>query len=314
MERFQKKNLKNIQKIFEEKTGAKVSTNKRAYAPMKGMAVVCMIICILVVSAFAYDSLSGLNGDELTFDYNYKGNGIMEVIITNSSDKVLNLQQQVRFESWKGGTVNGNAKELKLSKTTVLPHTTEKIEIDFSKGFDIEELEKGLPKGDWYYLVFTNNNFVFGQDWMCSVGFKGKQDDSTTVTTSIESEEESTVPAEYKLRFDDWLWPTESTTVCGNYTDHINISGNTGDDVYSVADGVVLETGFDTVYGNYVIMDFGNGVTVKYGHLKKILVESGDNLSSGKKIAILGQSGMATGPNLSFAVYADGEAVNPLSE
>ena len=204
--------------------------------------------------------------------------------------------------------------ELKLSKTTVLPHTTEKIEIDFSKGFDIEELEKGLPKGDWYYLVFTNNNFVFGQDWMCSVGFKGKQDDSTTVTTSIESEEESTVPAEYKLRFDDWLWPTESTTVCGNYTDHINISGNTGDDVYSVADGVVLETGFDTVYGNYVIMDFGNGVTVKYGHLKKILVESGDNLSSGKKIAILGQSGMATGPNLSFAVYADGEAVNPLSE
>ena len=67
-----------------------------------------------------------------------------------------------------------------------------------------------------------------------------------------------------------------------------------------------METGFDTVYGNYVIMDFGNGVTVKYGHLKKILVESGDNLSSGKKIAILGQSGMATGPNLSFAVYADG--------
>lgn len=80
-----------------------------------------------------------------------------------------------------------------------------------------------------------------------------------------------------------------------------------------MADGVVTETAFESLYGNYIVLDLGDGITVKYGHLLEIEVSEGDEIVKGQVIATLGQTGMATGPNLSFAVTIDGEEVNPLT-
>lgn len=128
--------------------------------------------------------------------------------------------------------------------------------------------------------------------------------------------------AESHLMETEWLWPTVSEKISspfgqqrnGAVSDHINIAGNEGDEVYAVGDGSITETGFDSVYGNYIVMDLGEGVTVKYGHLKEILVETGETAQAGAVIGLLGKTGMATGPNLSFAMYQDGEAVNPVKE
>ena len=94
----------------------------------------------------------------------------------------------------------------------------------------------------------------------------------------------------------------------------ISVKGKEGDDVFAVADGTVMETGFDSKDGNYIVLQVEKGITVKYGHLKDIKVEAGQQVKAGKKIGKLGKTGMATGPSLSFAVYVDGEAVNPLEE
>lgn len=123
-------------------------------------------------------------------------------------------------------------------------------------------------------------------------------------------------------KFEDWTWPTVSKTISstfgmqrnGTNSDHINIAGEKGDEIYAVAAGSVTETGYVSTYGNYVVIDLGNGITVKYGHLKDVFVEQGVDVEQGQKIATLGATGMATGPNLSFAVYINGEAVNPLAE
>jgi hypothetical protein len=42
--------------------------------------------------------------------------------------------------------------------------------VNLSKAYDMDTLEQPLTD-DWYYFVLTNNNFIFGQDWMCSVDF-----------------------------------------------------------------------------------------------------------------------------------------------
>ena len=83
--------------------------------------------------------------------------------------------------------------------------------------------------------------------------------------------------------------------------------------MYAVANGTVIETGFDVNIGNYIILDLGNNITIKYGHLSEISVEEGDSVKQGKKIGELGKTGMATGYNLYFAVYESGETVNPLA-
>ena len=79
-----------------------------------------------------------------------------------------------------------------------------------------------------------------------------------------------------------------------------------------MADGLVEETGFDPTYGNYVLIELESGITIKYGHLQDILVNTGEWLMQGQEIGKLGKSGMATGPNLAFFIYKNGEAIDPL--
>ena len=123
------------------------------------------------------------------------------------------------------------------------------------------------------------------------------------------------------LIYSNWIWPTVSQRVSvlygeqknGTDSDHINIAGTVGDEIYAVADGVVIETAFESTYGNIIVMDLGDGITVKYGHLEDIKVSEGDEIRQGQVIATLGQTGMATGPNLLFAVTINGKEVNPLT-
>lgn len=124
------------------------------------------------------------------------------------------------------------------------------------------------------------------------------------------------------LVYSDRLWPTGSQRVStfygeqrnGAYSDHINIAGTAGEEIYAVADGVVVQIAFEHIYGNTIIVDLGDGIMVQYGHLQKIMVSEGDTLQQGQVIATLGQTGMATGPNLLFSVTVNGEKINPLVE
>ena len=123
------------------------------------------------------------------------------------------------------------------------------------------------------------------------------------------------------LAYPDWVWPTISQSVSkpygeqgnGTYSDHINIVGALGDEIYAVADGAIIETGFERTYGNFIVVDLGNGITVKYGHLDESKVSTGDEIQQGQVIATLGKTGIATGPNLLFEVTVNGEKVNPLA-
>lgn len=123
-----------------------------------------------------------------------------------------------------------------------------------------------------------------------------------------------------ELAFKDWLWPTESTTISstfgvegnGRFSDHINIKGEQGDAVFAIVEGVITAVGFDSELGNYIVLKVTDKLEVKYGHLDDILVEEGQAVSQGDNIAALGKTGMATGPNLYFAVCENGEAINPI--
>ena len=63
--------------------------------------------------------------------------------------------------------LSGNAV---FHNTKIPAQSSSVMTIDLSGAYDIEQLEKPL-ENDWYYFVLTNNHFVFGQDWMCSVTF-----------------------------------------------------------------------------------------------------------------------------------------------
>jgi murein DD-endopeptidase MepM/ murein hydrolase activator NlpD len=84
---------------------------------------------------------------------------------------------------------------------------------------------------------------------------------------------------------------------------------------YSVMDGVVLEAGPSSGYGNAVYIQHDNGDVTVYGHMEKILVEPGQVVRAGDTIALLGNRGRSTGPHLHFEVHVgglNGQKIDPI--
>jgi murein DD-endopeptidase MepM/ murein hydrolase activator NlpD len=92
----------------------------------------------------------------------------------------------------------------------------------------------------------------------------------------------------------------------------IDLTAPTGTSVFAALDGEVILAGKHKQYGNYVVVDHGNGVVTLYAHHKVNLVSPGDIVRRGQKIAEVGRTGNATGPHLHFELKVDGLQRNPL--
>lgn len=134
----------------------------------------------------------------------------------------------------------------------------------------------------------------------------------------------------------DLLWPVETRTVSSAWGPRmrsktvrvskkakrkvryrgthkgVDLTAPMGTDVVAAMDGQVIASGRDKGYGNYVVIDHGNGVTTLYGHHTRNFVQEGEVVRRGQKIAEVGRTGNATGPHLHFELRCDGAQRNPL--
>jgi len=92
----------------------------------------------------------------------------------------------------------------------------------------------------------------------------------------------------------------------------VDLTAPRGTDVYAAMDGQVVDSGRHKDYGNFVVLDHGNGVTTLYAHHKLNYVRTGDVVRRGQKIAEVGSTGKSTGPHLHFELRFDGDHQNPL--
>jgi murein DD-endopeptidase MepM/ murein hydrolase activator NlpD len=92
----------------------------------------------------------------------------------------------------------------------------------------------------------------------------------------------------------------------------IDVTAPMGTPIEAPAAGVVIETGWESGYGNTVSIDHGYGIVTKFAHTSKILVHEGQRVTRGQRIALVGNSGLATGPHLHYEVHVNGRPVDPL--
>jgi murein DD-endopeptidase MepM/ murein hydrolase activator NlpD len=93
----------------------------------------------------------------------------------------------------------------------------------------------------------------------------------------------------------------------------VDIAGQSGSEVLSVATGVVTRAGMASGYGYLVEINHGNGYATRYGHNQEVLVKVGDTVTRGQPIALMGSTGRSTGPHVHFEVLRNGQQVDPLS-
>jgi murein DD-endopeptidase MepM/ murein hydrolase activator NlpD len=92
----------------------------------------------------------------------------------------------------------------------------------------------------------------------------------------------------------------------------VDIDGDKGDPILAAASGTVVRADVDGEYGRVVILDHGHGLTTLYAHASKVLVNVGDQVDAGDRIAEVGGSGNARGTHLHFEVRRDEKPVDPV--
>ncbi|MEM8876799.1 MAG: M23 family metallopeptidase [Pseudomonadota bacterium] len=86
-----------------------------------------------------------------------------------------------------------------------------------------------------------------------------------------------------------------------------------GTPVLAAGAGKVIEAGRRGGYGKLVVINHGNGLSTRYGHLHRLSVSVGDTVEAGDTIGGVGSTGRSTGPHLHYEVRRDGTARNPIS-
>jgi murein DD-endopeptidase MepM/ murein hydrolase activator NlpD len=114
-------------------------------------------------------------------------------------------------------------------------------------------------------------------------------------------------------------WPTDGVLSSGfgwrsgRFHGGIDISGERGSPVAAADQGVVIFSGHGPEgYGNAVMLDHGLGVVTLYAHNERNVVRQGERVRRGQTIALMGDTGRASGTHLHFEVHQHGQPVDPL--
>lgn len=91
----------------------------------------------------------------------------------------------------------------------------------------------------------------------------------------------------------------------------VDISVPKGAPIRATADGIVSFAGWTRGSGNAVVVEHGHGYSTAYAHNKRNLVAVGQRVKRGDTIAIVGSTGISTGPHVHYEIWKNGRHVNP---
>lgn len=93
----------------------------------------------------------------------------------------------------------------------------------------------------------------------------------------------------------------------------LDLAAPGGSNILAAADGTVRSAGWNGGYGYCVVIDHGGGVATLYGHSSKLLVSTGQRVTKGQVIALVGTTGLSTGNHLHFEVLKNGTTTDPMA-
>lgn len=252
------------------------------------------------------------------------GQTLLEIVAKSSGKKDIMSTAFLNFTMVSGGKDEMKKRIMMISKgrktsriALILAIILSMVCIGCTFGEPVKEGVQGTDSSVSVQKI-ESNDFQGGgmtEDWYSNQVFDlfDEIPNAFQEDTNVESETKS------------FFWPTESRTISNGFGERIHpisgerkmidymvITGNEGDAVYTIADGDIIDIGYDHILGNYIILGTATGEEVTYGHLDGSKVPKGGKVKAGEIIGVMGKSGNATGPILSISVKVDGKAVDPM--
>jgi len=92
----------------------------------------------------------------------------------------------------------------------------------------------------------------------------------------------------------------------------IDFAGKEDAAIIATAAGVITWASKRYGYGNLIEINHGDGLTTRYGHNKNLLVNVGDVVNKGQKIARMGSTGRSTGPHVHYEILRNNKQIDPI--
>lgn len=126
-------------------------------------------------------------------------------------------------------------------------------------------------------------------------------------------------------RIDDWSQPTGLPLAgfisqdfeladMNHFHPGVDIACAEGTPVLATAAGEVMYADFDSTYGYMVVLKHSDSVSTVYGHNSELLVNEGENVAAGSRIALSGNTGKSTAPHLHYEVRINDQPINPMEQ
>lgn len=250
MSRLTKQNLSNIEMLFEQKTG--VELHPQRWSGKRKWILAAALACCLALTSCGYVLFSSLNNDALALQGSYD-KGIVSVLVVNGSEKPLRFQEQVKLMSWKNGEIPSTGGKVRFENTSFAPHSSGTMTIDLSGAYPLALLEGESAPND-LYLILTNNDFAFGQDWTCHFVVNPAVMEAAAEVSSPELEAQTINGIEPSLQFyfeDHYLdQAPASNSANGEYMEAVQtlLSRQKGTQVHSMDPPLAPETSENTLW------------------------------------------------------------------
>lgn len=179
-----------------------------------------------------------------------------------------------------------------------------------------EELEVLNEHDEWVEVTVDSNTAYVSKNY---VDYTYEFKYATTIEDALKLDEQKKYEASHMI----WPLPSDHTIytyygyrvapTAGASTYHkgLDIGGATGSKIVAVLSGTVTEASYHSSSGYYVEINHGNGISTRYLHNSKLLVSAGQKVTQGDVIALVGSTGISTGPHLHFSVIKNGAYVDP---
>ncbi|RCV86281.1 peptidoglycan DD-metalloendopeptidase family protein [Billgrantia montanilacus] len=189
------------------------------------------------------------------------------------------------------------------------------------------DFRRDTRRGD-EFQVLIESDIIDGASFdsrVLAIQYEGARMDLTLVRNSTDSNYYtpdgqsldpafSRYPFEGSYRMSSSFNPRRTHPVTGRVSPHrgTDWAMPVGTPIQAPADGRIEKVGNHPVAGRYLVVRHDNGYRTRYLHLSRPLVNRGDRVSMGERIALSGNTGRSTGPHLHYEVIVNNAAVDAM--